>query len=392
MGRSTLTLDIGPRVDEALFRRLIGFSAIPLIGSAASSVVIGLAEWPEDSRRLVNGWIVLIFVVTVLRAGVVLHCRRVLATRGFDRRLAIRYAASVGLSGIAWGLIGVLVNKAGPLTMVITVTGAQAMVMGGVVTLSAFLPAFLAFAVPAIVPMLVVTAMRNDVTGLALAGYNLILLVLLVSIARGLNKSARRAVELTYEKEDLVAALTTAHDKLTVLAATDSLTTLPNRRKFDEALEGELARLRRSRAPLSMILIDVDHFKPFNDSYGHVAGDQCLKNIAVVLGSILSRPSDVAARYGGEEFAAILPDTSHAGATALAEHIRAAVAALDVEHRASPTAPYVTVSLGVVTLDCAHVELPQEAIRVVDEQLYAAKAAGRNRVHAWNGLRSEAVA
>ena len=243
-GRSTLALDIGSRVDEALFRRLIGFSAIPLLASAASSLVIGLAEWPEDSRRLVNGWIVLIFLVTAIRAGVVLHCRRVVAAGGFDRRLAIRYAATVGLSGIAWGLIGALVNKTGPLTMVITVTGAQAMVMGGVVTLSAFLPAFLAFAVPAIVPIVVVTALRNDVTGLALAGYNLILLVLLVSIARELSKSARHAVELTFEKEDLVAALTMAHDKLTVLAGTDSLTALPNRCTFDEALEGELRMIQ----------------------------------------------------------------------------------------------------------------------------------------------------
>ncbi len=392
MGRSVLALDIKSRVDEALFRQLISFSAIPLIGSAACSLVIALAEWPEDNRRLVNGWVGLILVITAFRAGVIVRSRQALAAGGFNPRLATRYAATVGLSGIAWGLIGTLINTAGPLTMVVTITGAQAMVMGGVVTLSAFLPAFLAFALPAIIPMIVTLATRNDITGLSLAGYNLILLVLLVSIARGINRSGRRAIEITFEKEDLVTALTAAHDSLAVLAGTDGLTGLPNRRKFDEALESELARLRRSRAPLSLILIDVDHFKAFNDTYGHVAGDQCLKRIAVVLGSTLSRPSDLAARYGGEEFAAILPETGHAGAMALAQHIRAAIAALDVEHRASPTAPHVTASLGVVTLDCTAVESPQAAIKFADEQLYGAKAAGRNGIRSWNGLQPDKVA
>lgn len=169
-------------------------------------------------------------------------------------------------------------------------------------------------------------------------------------------------------------------DTLLALAATDGLTGLANRRRFDEALQTECKRLSRMRAALSLIMIDVDYFKLYNDTYGHVAGDTCLRALADVLRSSMGRAPDLAARYGGEEFACILPETTLAGAVAVAERIQAGVALLHIEHRGSPTSPIVTLSCGVVCVNAVPAFVPTEIVAAADAALYEAKAGGRNRI------------
>jgi len=161
---------------------------------------------------------------------------------------------------------------------------------------------------------------------------------------------------------------------------TDSLTGLSNRRSFDEALKTEFARLKRSGAELSLIMLDVDYFKNFNDRYGHVAGDDCLRHMAEVFRRIVVRSSDIVARYGGEEFVVILPDTGIHGARELAERIRKAVEALDIPHDVSDISKHVTVSLGVVTASPKQMDSPDPILSLVDDAMYRAKNGGRNRV------------
>lgn len=161
---------------------------------------------------------------------------------------------------------------------------------------------------------------------------------------------------------------------------TDSLTGLGNRRYFDEALRTEFYRLKRSGSTLSVIMLDVDHFKKFNDSYGHLAGDDCLRQIGTTLKTIVGRAPDVVARYGGEEFVIILPETEDNGAKALAERIRKAVEQLAIPHSASNTAEYVTVSLGVVTVYTTGLTSPEQVVALADKALYCAKKGGRNRI------------
>jgi diguanylate cyclase (GGDEF)-like protein len=180
--------------------------------------------------------------------------------------------------------------------------------------------------------------------------------------------------------EERTRELDEANKQLAVLSFTDSLTRLANRRSFDAALEVEFLRLRRSGAALSLIMLDIDHFKNFNDTYGHVAGDECLRRIGSLIGGMVSRVPDLAARYGGEEFAVILPETDSPGATALAERIRHGIRALGIAHAASSAADTVTASLGVITVDVATLRSPQDLIRLADEQLYLAKSNGRNCV------------
>ena len=168
------------------------------------------------------------------------------------------------------------------------------------------------------------------------------------------------------------------------LANEDGLTGLFNRRFFDDTLARRIKDHSRSGAPLSLILMDVDFFKPFNDHYGHVAGDDCLRRISNLLQKLVRRTSDMAFRYGGEEFSCILPATAHPGALEIAETIRTGVENLAIPHKTSKAAEFVTVSLGVITLTDNRTISPQALTDACDQLLYEAKNKGRNRVHGKN--------
>ena len=171
-----------------------------------------------------------------------------------------------------------------------------------------------------------------------------------------------------------------AREQLTLLSVTDGLTGLANRRHFDEVLAKEYSRHARSGAELSLILMDIDYFKAYNDTYGHVSGDECLRQVAHKITSIILRSNDLAARYGGEEFACILPETDLAAAMCVAEKIRQGIRELKIPHRSSTVTDCVTISIGVVTAHCIPGKSESNIITLADEQLYAAKSGGRNRV------------
>jgi diguanylate cyclase (GGDEF)-like protein/PAS domain S-box-containing protein len=172
-------------------------------------------------------------------------------------------------------------------------------------------------------------------------------------------------------------------ERLKVLADTDALTGLANRRSFDDQLEKEILRSRRNMDSLSLVMIDIDHFKSFNDRYGHPAGDDCLRRVARAIKESVRRPADVVARYGGEELALILPDTEEAGAFEVAEAVRRSVEALHIEHIGSVSG-FVTISLGVATSQAPDDIAASLLLDHADEALYIAKGAGRNRVMGWS--------
>jgi diguanylate cyclase (GGDEF)-like protein len=169
-------------------------------------------------------------------------------------------------------------------------------------------------------------------------------------------------------------------DLLEDLALVDGLTYIPNRRRFDQALEQEWARACRERFPLALAMLDVDHFKAYNDHYGHGAGDDCLRRVADALKHTMQRPSDMVARYGGEEFALLMPNTDGSGACTIAERARLAVAESGLPHAYSPTAEHVTISIGVAA---AHPRAgaAEPLLLSADQALYQAKHSGRNRCY-----------
>jgi diguanylate cyclase (GGDEF)-like protein len=178
----------------------------------------------------------------------------------------------------------------------------------------------------------------------------------------------------------MVLALEDANEKLERLSFLDGLTNIANRRRFDEFLQTEWRRGVRNGQPLSAIVVDIDSFKAYNDTYGHEAGDETLRKVAGALSATPNRPADLVARYGGEEFVIVLPGTDAAGARHLAERLRAGVERLAIPHATSATAPRVTISLGVATTVPRRDASPQSLIEAADRALYEAKHGGRNRV------------
>ena len=198
-------------------------------------------------------------------------------------------------------------------------------------------------------------------------------------------RAMQRLAQMRYSLVVLTRRLDEANRELTRLTSVDGLTGIANRRCFDETIAREGQRARRNRLPLSVLMVDVDYFKQYNDSYGHQGGDDCLRQVAASLQSLLKRPGDLVARFGGEEFVVVLPETNAVGARRVAEEMRGAVEALGLPHAASPGGKGVTVSVGVATAypspddDAGGVE---QLLAGADRALYSAKNAGRNRVMA----------
>ncbi len=206
--------------------------------------------------------------------------------------------------------------------------------------------------------------------------------VLLLLVAGGamyavrVRRARAREQELLRLVQERTEQLEEANRRLEELSFLDALTDVANRRQFEQILDLEWRRAVRSTAPLSLILADIDHFKQFNDSYGHQAGDRCLRDVATLLDSIVQRAGDQVARYGGEEFAAMLPETDAEGAEQIAERMRLAVEALETG------GGKVTVSIGVATIIAGETRTAESLVAAADAALYDAKRAGRNAVRA----------
>lgn len=168
--------------------------------------------------------------------------------------------------------------------------------------------------------------------------------------------------------------------RLNELALTDGLTGVANRRYFDEVLNKEWQRCKRSRLPLSVIFVDIDFFKRYNDYYGHNYGDVCLKSIAAALKGCVNRPGDLLARIGGEEFVCLLPETGLAGSEDKAKKLEWTVRSLAIPHAKSGLVPVVTISVGVATVELINGDDAYALVNAADQQLYAAKADGRGCV------------
>ncbi|MBP2637129.1 MAG: diguanylate cyclase with and Cache sensor [Firmicutes bacterium] len=195
------------------------------------------------------------------------------------------------------------------------------------------------------------------------------------------EESLRQAhAELERKVQERTQELQLLNETLYQISVQDGLTEIANRRYFDEFLGREWQRAKREQQPVALIMLDVDWFKRYNDTYGHVAGDQCLQKIAEVLQSMAKRPADLAARYGGEEFALILPNTNAAGAEELGNQILEAVRKLGIINETSAAGAVVTVSLGIATCIPSENEGPHKLIRTADQALYHAKEAGRNQL------------
>jgi diguanylate cyclase (GGDEF)-like protein len=232
-------------------------------------------------------------------------------------------------------------------------------------------------------PIIFLSGMTSDKDleqGIAAGGDDYLYKPVSEAVLNAKIRAMQRIIQMRTSLVVLARELDTANQELKRLSASDGLTGIANRRFFDDHLAREWRRARRGTGEIALLMCDVDHFKAFNDTYGHQPGDDCLRQIAQTLARTMERASDIAARYGGEEFAVILPDTPLAGATIVAEKIRLAIHNLNLAHTGSPH-QHVTLSIGVAALTPSACEAgPQALIEAADRALYRAKSAGRNRV------------
>ena len=207
-------------------------------------------------------------------------------------------------------------------------------------------------------------------------------------IIKGFEVGGLDYISKPFNSIELLARIRTHLDlwhktrQLQSIAEKDGLTMIANRRRFDAFFDLEWRRSNRDKTPVTIVMIDIDFFKAYNDYYGHLQGDECLKQIAKVIDINCRRPADIAARYGGEEFAVILGNTDQKGGIQLAEKIRRKIEGLGIPHEKSVISDYVTISLGIATMIPSNEDRSDQLIKRADEQLYRAKELGRNQYSA----------
>lgn len=240
------------------------------------------------------------------------------------------------------------------------------------------------------IPVIVITA--SDITETLERAFTAGAMDFITKPVKPLELKARvlSALKIKYEIDQrkareaelvkVLEELENANRELSRLSSLDGLTGIANRRHFEQIYDMEWRRAARTGSELSVLFLDLDFFKYYNDTYGHQEGDDCLKQVAAAASRVLKRPGDLLARYGGEEFVVILPETSIAGAAEVAEAIRKAIERCNIPHSASPVAPHVTVSVGVAGGRVTQEDKPSDFVARADKALYEAKHSGRNRV------------
>ncbi len=351
---------------------------ISLVAHTANSLILVAVLWGAVGERRLLAWLGAVLLVAAARYMLWRSYgdpRRAGRISGETwRRLAVAGACA---AGVAWGSAGIILFHPESFPhQVFLAFVLGGMVAGGIPLLSSIKSAYRCFAIPVLLPITLQFMAHGDRIHLIMGLMILIFGAAMLASSVHVHRVYRDAVELRLQ---LVTSVK-AGDALKQMVHVDELTGIANRRLFEQALAAEWRRAEREGGVLAVVTADIDHFKAFNDYYGHPAGDRCLIRVAKSMASSVLRAGDVAARIGGEEFAFLLPGTSIEAAAMVAERIRKNVNDLRLPHAASPVAGKVTVSLGVAALRPNPGISSLDLLHASDVALYSAKRRGRNRV------------
>lgn len=358
--------------------------AIPFQIIGAS--IVAVAIWPETPAIWLGLWWIVLTGLTVYRLWYIARSKQLAIAQKATASLHANFCTGVAATGIVWGagylvfITQISIEHQAMLVMVLAGIAA-----GGLVASYGVKRHFFSFLLPA----LGAPAIYGLFDGARIQIWiSVLMLVFIAALIASFLRYARAVYELIdtrLENSVLVESLSASNreleesnEQLLELSSTDGLTQVANRRHFDSQLQREWGRAQRSGNWLSYIMVDIDFFKPFNDHYGHLKGDDCLKEVAQALQSVLRRPGDFVGRYGGEEFAILSPDTPPEGALLLAEKVRSVIEELQIPHRGSPVAGYVSVSVGVTSAKPGADGSVNDLIHTADRALYEAKHRGRN--------------
>lgn len=356
---------------------------ISLIVNLVNGVLLAGILWEVASTAVLAVWVVALIGVTGARFMMLRAFRNAPRGARFHHDMWTHYfVVGACAAGFVWGAAGLLLFHPDSFPhQVFLAFVLGGMVAGAVPLLSSVERAYPCFAVPAVLPISAQMLAAGDHVHLIMGSLILVfggaMLAASVQVRRLFRDSTRLRRELHRSIEEGHA--------LERMARMDTLTQIANRRLFEEELEREWRRAERDNDTLSVIIADIDHFKEYNDHYGHPAGDRCLVRVAQTMAGALSRPGDLVARVGGEEFAFLLPGTTRAGAKAVAELIRKRILDLNIPHGASATARQVTVSFGVASSGATSASTPAGLLWASDIALYDAKRRGRNQIATMDG-------
>ncbi len=374
-------------------------SAGTVVSHGAGLLVAILLLWNTVDKALLLGWASFLFTILVVRSW---HMRWLLATEGYlenPRRTALQLIIGIGVVGLTWVAGYIHVASVAPVSMqyifLLIIVLIAALAMGVSVVVREY---YIAYLMTSLFPIGWWNLTHywdypfNSVVGLMM----ILACGVLIMVCNRVHESYCNMLELNWEKDTFASEtaalarrlqeqndeLDEARQRLTEQARVDELTGLYNRRALNERLEAELKRCARFGAPLAVIMLDVDYFKPYNDNYGHQAGDEVLRRLARVLKTTANRAGDIVARFGGEEFILVFPSTDVMSARAVALRIQQALEKEAIPHEYSGVSNWVTVSQGLAAANPDERLTSRELIARVDEALYAAKAEGRNAIKA----------
>lgn len=355
----------------------------------------------QSGSREIFVWWAVFAIVMLVRAGVLRWLQAAQDVEETQRSIGIYVC--IGVTALMWGFAPLASGSAfHDLSFILAVSWVLIVVIGGVNAFHADPIATAALALPATLPSLFTLVANQDRASFAVV---MAIGLTYAHVTVG-NIRARRALQIEqslktenaallqkYETHARLASeelerrlhnereLRAARHRAEQLSSLDGLTGIANRRYFDEQIKSEFGRAFRAQKPVSIVLLDIDCFKQFNDTLGHSAGDDCLAEIGKVLAKFARRGGDTCARFGGEEFVLLLPSSDHAAAMRLAESVRQAIVDCAITHPASAVADHVTASFGVATQTPSVEHTPRQLIEAADKALYEAKKAGRNRVN-----------
>jgi diguanylate cyclase (GGDEF)-like protein len=348
--------------------------------SIAAGAILAVLFWNKAPRLGIIAWTVAYAIMIAIRHWLGIRFRAAPRRVEDAQRWLNYFAIVVGICGVIWGVYGAfLAQYAKPYDLAVVLLALGALLSGGVVAYSVSMPVYLAFAIPTMVPL----ALR--LTLLSVDGSNgnddsrfLGLMVFVWVIF--LIFAARRFRKFALESLGYQANLAELASQLKKLSGVDSLTNLPTRRSFDEDFEAALVSAQQEAAPLSLILCDIDSFEEYNDAYGPMHGDVCLRSIAGQLDMVAKRQGAWAARTGGEEFAVVLPKAGADAAVRLAEELREAIERLGIVHAQSQVSGFVTASFGAASMIPTSGSTGADLLQRAQEALHEAKRTGHNRV------------
>jgi len=355
------------RIFTSIIQQLYRSAATGIIANGILGIILVWSLWSNLPQFIALIWLGTNLVLNFLRLLITIYVLKLdLINEQSWKRWATTHMVLVGITSSLWGSAAFLFYIEGRIEFqvffALIVVG---MASASLPMIAIYLPSYIAYFLPSIIPLMGVFIAEGDKLHVRMAILVGIYIITMLTTAR-----------LYYAR---IIESTNARMQLDLLAHVDALTGLPNRRAYDKLLEKEWRRMKRTRQPLSLLVIDVDFFKIYNDTFGHQAGDDCLVQIARTIEDVFRRSGDFVARLGGEEFVALVPVTESVAAAELAEHARQAVFSLGIPHP-NPENESVSISIGLSTT------IPNDTLSAsalfdsADKALYAAKEAGRNRV------------